>query len=130
MSDIDYLQWDTSGLDPEEREALLEDVLSDLGVDAAIVDDEAELEALREATAAQDAATALGTQLGGMDPELVLITLESTIIAIETAKLAGKVAGSGGVWTRTLRSTLGARGQDVATHQADDVTDVLDESTS
>lgn len=133
--EIEYLVWDTSDLPESERDAILESTVSQLGADVGVVSDDEDLELLG-ATGINPslAGSAPGPRIGEIgDPELVLIVLESTLIAIEAGKIGGKAAqktsGMGALVRERFRESLTSNGHRVETKSADSIDDVVDQAS-
>lgn len=133
--EFDYLEWDTSELPEDERDEILEAAVSDVGADVGVVANEADLEEIQaDDFGSSLAGSAPGPQIGEIgDPELVLVVLESTLIAIEASKIgrkaAQKTSGMGTLVRERFRESLTSNGQQVETKSADSISHAVDQSS-
>lgn len=95
MPESKPLSCDISGLDDDERAALLDEVSEEVTGDVAVLSEagQAEIDEIIESgLSADEIASRSGPNFSGpVDPELILIALETTLIVIEGSKL-GRVS--------------------------------------
>lgn len=134
MSEIEYLEWNVSELTDDEKQNVLEDVIAELGSDVGVLTDEVDVDRLPEEMPkpASFADSVSAPRLGeAAEPELILIALESTIIAIEAGKLGkkakDKASGMGPLVREKFRSKIEERGHSVESKTGDSIESVVEE---
>lgn len=132
--ELEYLAWETDGLEASERDEIIEAVVEELGSGVGVITSGEELAALTDARIGDSSVSEPipGPQIGEVvDPELVLILLESTLIAIEASKFGKKLkertAGRSLLARESFRSALESRDQTVREGTAESIDSVLEQ---